>query len=212
MRPMTSLGPLAKRVVDMVVSGSALLVLSPLFLLLAVLVRLTSAGPSLFCQKRLGKGGVPFTIYKFRTMYVNVPDLRNPDGSAYSAEDDPRVTPVGRLLRKTSLDELPQLFNVLRGDMSLVGPRPDQVDQRQYYSAAEQRKLEVKPGLTGLAQINGRNEIPWEQRKQLDLEYVERQSLGLDFSILARTVPYVLLRRDVSASQDPKANDERPYR
>jgi lipopolysaccharide/colanic/teichoic acid biosynthesis glycosyltransferase len=195
---MMNLDLASKRAMDLVVSGAALLLLSPLLLFLAVMVRLTSTGPSLFRQKRLGRGGVPFTILKFRTMYLDAPDVRNPDGSAYNAEDDPRVTPFGRLLRKTSLDELPQLVNVLRGNMSLVGPRPDQVDQRQYYSASEVRKLEVRPGLTGLAQINGRNNIPWKQRKQLDVEYVERRSLRLDLYILANTIPYVLLRRDAS--------------
>jgi lipopolysaccharide/colanic/teichoic acid biosynthesis glycosyltransferase len=109
-----------------------------------------------------------------------------------------RVTRVGRFLRKTSLDELPQLFNVLRGDMSLVGPRPDQVDQLRCYTLTEKRKLLVKPGLTGLAQISGRNNISWQRRKALDVEYVDRQSFWLDLSILARTIPYVLLRRDIN--------------
>jgi lipopolysaccharide/colanic/teichoic acid biosynthesis glycosyltransferase len=132
-------------------------------------------------------------------MYTNAQDLRNPDGSAYSSDTDPRVTPVGRLLRQTSLDELPQLINVLRGEMSLVGPRPDQLDQLRFYSEQEKRKLLVKPGITGLAQISGRNNIPWERRKALDIEYVERQSFWLDLQILAKTIPYVLLRKDIHA-------------
>jgi lipopolysaccharide/colanic/teichoic acid biosynthesis glycosyltransferase len=131
-------------------------------------------------------------------MYYNAPDLRNADGSAYTGDDDPRVTRVGRFLRRTSLDELPQLFNVLRGEMSLVGPRPDQVDQFRFYTETEKRKLSVKPGITGLAQIGGRNNISWGRRKALDVEYVDLQSFWLDLSILARTVPYVLLRKDVN--------------
>lgn len=129
----------------------------------------------------------------------NAPPMRCSDGSAYTGADDPRITGIGRFLRKTSLDELPQLWNVLRGEMSIVGPRPDQVDQLQYYTAAEKAKLRVKPGLTGLAQINGRNGIPWQARKALDVDYVNRQSLALDVLILVKTIPYVLFRSGVSA-------------
>ncbi|HEX5430691.1 MAG TPA: sugar transferase, partial [Bryobacteraceae bacterium] len=146
----------------------------------------------------LGRGGRAFTLYKFRSMYLNAPDWRNPDGSCISAGDDPRVTPLGRFLRRTSLDELPQLFNVLKGDMSLVGPRPDQADQLRFYTEAERRKLWVRPGLTGLAQLSGRNSIPWNRRKELDLEYVDRQSFLLDLKILVKTIPYVLKRRDIA--------------
>lgn len=199
---MTPAQAAVKRIMDVIISLVALVVLSPLLLLVALAVRLTSSGPALFHQERLGRNGVPFTLHKFRSMFNNAPDIRNPDGSTYSAQDDPRVTPVGRFLRKTSLDELPQLINVLEGNMSLVGPRPDQVDQLSYYTQEEKRKLQVKPGITGLAQISGRNSIPWEQRKRLDLEYVERQSLWLDVRILLRTIPYVLVRRDVFVEED----------
>lgn len=186
-----------KRVLDVVAAGLGLLLSSPVMIVVALAVRCTSPGSALFSQRRLGKDGAPFAVHKFRTMYVGAPDIRNADGSTYVAENDPRVTAVGRFLRRTSLDELPQLLNVLKGEMSLVGPRPDQVDQLQYYTDEEKRKLLVKPGLTGLAQISGRNVIPWEDRKRLDLEYMERQSLLLDLRILAQTIPYVLLRRDV---------------
>jgi lipopolysaccharide/colanic/teichoic acid biosynthesis glycosyltransferase len=130
-------------------------------------------------------------------MYLNAPDIRNSDGSSYCGEDDPRVTPVGRVLRKISFDELPQLLNVIAGHMSLVGPRPDQADQLRFYSAEEKRKLCVRPGLTGLAQVSGRNSITWERRKALDLEYVNKQSFWLDLAILCKTLPYVLLRRGI---------------
>jgi len=192
-------GMILKRTMDAAASLVGIAVLSPLWLLCAAMVRLSSRGPVLFAQQRLGRHGRPFRLLKFRTMYTGAADLRNPDGSAYTGPDDPRVTPVGRFLRRTSLDELPQLVNVLRGQMSLVGPRPDQVDQLRFYTEVEKRKLAVRPGLTGLAQIGGRNRISWESRKALDVEYVKRQSLALDLAILAKTVPYVLLSRGVHA-------------
>jgi undecaprenyl phosphate N,N'-diacetylbacillosamine 1-phosphate transferase len=163
-------------------------------------VRLTSPGPALFRQSRLGRDGVPFTLYKFRTMRVGAPDRRNSDGSTYSAPDDTRVTPLGRFLRATSLDELAQLVNVVRGDMSLVGPRPELLDQLLFYSESDKRRLLVRPGITGLAQLSGRNSLAWRERRQLDLEYVERRSLRLDLSILFRTLPYVLRRRGIYAT------------
>lgn len=175
------------------------LLLLPLMLICWLLVWLTSAGPVLFQQQRVGLNGRPFSLIKFRTMMHNAPVLRNADGSAYTGDDDPRITRIGQFLRKTSLDELPQLWNVLRGEMSIVGPRPDQVDQLQYYTEAEKLKLRVKPGLTGLAQINGRNAIPWQARKALDVDYVNRQSLALDILIIVKTIPCVLFRSGVNA-------------
>jgi lipopolysaccharide/colanic/teichoic acid biosynthesis glycosyltransferase/WD40 repeat protein len=168
------------RIVDILVSAMALAVFLPLVAVCVIAVRLSSPGPILFRQTRLGLRGRTFQLLKFRSMYVNAPDLRNPDGSSVCQDHDPRVTPVGRLLRETSLDELPQLINVLFGDMALVGPRPDQADQLRFYSQQERRKLLVRPGITGLAQISGRNEITWEQRKALDVEYVARRSFGLE--------------------------------
>lgn len=196
-----------KRLLDIVISGLALILLSPVLVLIALVIRFSSPGPALFRQLRLGIEGIPFVCNKFRTMFMNASDIRNPDGSTYSAPGDQRVTKIGCFLRQTSLDEFPQLFNVLKGDMSLVGPRPDQVDQLNYYTMEEKRKLLVRPGITGLAQINGRNNIPWKRRKQFDLEYVERQSLWLDLRILAKTIPYVLLRREIS----PETISDRNY-
>ena len=190
----------AKRMLDVVLAGSALIVLSPLLACLAIAVRLTSPGPALFRQQRLGRGGRVFTLCKFRTMSCGAADLRNSDGSAYSAADDPRVTRLGRFLRTSSLDELPQLFNVFLGDMSLVGPRPELPDQIRFYSESDKRRLCIRPGLTGLAQISGRNEIPWERRRQLDVEYVDRGSLALDASILFHTVGFVLRRRGINTT------------
>jgi lipopolysaccharide/colanic/teichoic acid biosynthesis glycosyltransferase len=186
-----------KRLLDLVVSAVVLLILSPLLLLIAAAVRLTSPGPALFRQRRLGQDQVPFSIYKFRTMMHNAPDLRNPDGSTLSGDDDPRITRLGRLLRRTSLDELPQFLNVLKGEMSLVGPRPDPVNVTDLYRPKDFARLSVKPGLTGWAAIHGRNDIPWERRRDLDLEYVRRHSFWLDLTILLRTVPLFLTGRGV---------------
>jgi len=186
-----------KRAIDLAFSIIALVLLSPLLILIAIIIRLEGCGPIFFHQERLGHGARTFTLYKFRTMIENAPDLRNSDGSTFNSPRDPRVTRVGRILRRTSLDELPQLFNVLNGTMSLVGPRPDQMDQARFYSGEEWRRTVVKPGITGLAQINGRNAIDWAARKQVDLEYVARQSLLLDLNILWRTIPYVIGSRDI---------------
>jgi lipopolysaccharide/colanic/teichoic acid biosynthesis glycosyltransferase len=186
-----------KRLMDILCSAVALLLLSPLIAALAIAVRVSSEGPVFFRQWRLGRHGAPFSILKFRTMVQNAPDLRNPDGSTSSGPADPRVTPLGRWLRATSLDELPQLWNVLIGEMSLVGPRPDQVDQLRFYTTEERSKLNVRPGMTGLAQISGRNSISWERRKALDREYVAHWSLEMDLAILCKTIPYVLRRADI---------------
>jgi undecaprenyl phosphate N,N'-diacetylbacillosamine 1-phosphate transferase len=190
-----------KRAFDFAVSLVALVLLSPVLALIAIAIRLDSHGAVVFTHERLGRGGKPFTLYKFRTMVEDAPDLRNGDGSTFNSPDDARVTRVGRILRRTSLDELPQFFNVLTGRMSLVGPRPDQVDQARFYSQAEWLRTAVKPGITGLAQINGRNAITWAARKQFDLEYVARQSLGLDFKILWQTIPCVIGSRNIYIRQ-----------
>jgi lipopolysaccharide/colanic/teichoic acid biosynthesis glycosyltransferase len=194
---MTIWGETAKRGIDIAVSATGIAVFAPLFLLIALGIRFDSRGRAIFRQQRLGRGGVPFTLYKFRTMVENAPDFRNLDGSTFNSPRDRRVTRLGRALRSSSLDELPQLFNIVSGAMSLVGPRPDQVDQASFYSGDEWRRNSVKPGITGLAQVSGRNAIRWADRKQLDLEYVARQSVLLDFEILLATVPCVLTRRGV---------------
>ena len=168
-----------RRIVDVVVAASTLVLLSPLLLVLAVLVRLRLGSPVLFRQQRSGLHGTEFTIVKLRTMR----DER------YPGEPDGDRTPrLGHLLRSTSLDELPQLWNVLRGDMSLIGPRPTLPEQVARYSERERGRLDVRPGLTGWAQVNGRNSISWPERIELDLEYIERRSLRLDLEILRRTV------------------------
>lgn len=191
---------IAKRALDLLGAATLLTALSPLLGLIALWVHLDSPGPALFRQTRVGRNGCRFTCYKFRTMQVDAPDVRNPDGSTYSADDDPRVTRVGRFLRRTSVDELPQLFNVLIGQMSLVGPRPELPDQAARYTQQETKRLAVKPGITGWSAIHGRNTLPWSVRRTLDIEYVETYSFWLDLHILARTIPVVLRGSDVYAS------------
>jgi undecaprenyl phosphate N,N'-diacetylbacillosamine 1-phosphate transferase len=194
-----------KRGIDIVGSTFALLLFSPILFVFGLLVKATSKGPVFFRQSRLGRNGVAFRIFKLRSMVNNAPDLRNPDGSAVTSATDARVTPVGAFIRKTSIDELPQFINVFLGHMSLVGPRPDQEDQIRFYTDDEKKKLLVKPGITGLAQISGRNTISWEQRKKLDVEYAENHSILGDLAIIAKTIPYVLLRRGINTEATPSS-------
>lgn len=182
-----------KRAFDLVGGALALALASPILLLCAIAVWLDSGGPAIFNHDRLGLNGKLFNMLKFRSMYKNAADLRNPDGSTFNAQDDPRVTRVGRWLRKTSLDELPQLVNVVRGEMSLIGPRPDIPDALNHYRAEDHRRLQVKPGITGWAQIHGRNSLRWERRRDLDLEYVQKQSFWMDMRIILYTIPLVML-------------------
>ena len=199
---MTRFQEILKRVLDVVFSAAVLIVLWPLFLVLYVIVKIDSPGPGIFRQARLGKNGEPFTCFKFRTMIMDAPHIRKPDGSAYTGIDDPRITRVGRFLRWTSLDELPQFINVLKGDMSVVGPRPEQVDQIRYYTERQKQRLLVKPGLTSWVMIRGRNTLPWQERLELDVEYVEQYSLWLDARIFLFTLPILLTTRGVYGPQD----------
>lgn len=182
-----------KRCIDLVGSAAALLILSPLLVVLALLVGARLGRPVLFTQTRQGYKGRPFTILKFRTMT----DARGPDGRLLP--DAQRLTPFGRFLRASSLDELPELVNVLKGEMSLVGPRPLIMAYVERYTAEQARRMDVPPGLTGLAQISGRNALTWDDRFRIDVDYVDRWSLGLDVAIVARTVVAVLRRRGISA-------------
>jgi lipopolysaccharide/colanic/teichoic acid biosynthesis glycosyltransferase len=179
-------GRFVKRALDVAVAAPALLVAAPALVALGAWIRADSPGAALYWQDRVGQGGRVFRMAKFRTM-VAAPVEFNEDGSTRVAAGDPRVTRVGRLLRG-GLDELPQLWNVLRGDMSLVGPRPDMPVHATLYSAAERRKLAVRPGMTSLAAVVGRNQIPWKTRIAIDLGYVERWSLALDAKIIAQTL------------------------
>ncbi|MCU1303517.1 MAG: exopolysaccharide biosynthesis polyprenyl glycosylphosphotransferase [Candidatus Sulfotelmatobacter sp.] len=189
-----------KRLVDIVVASAMILLLLPVFLLTALLIKLTSSGPVFFVQKRLGLNKRHFGIYKFRTMVVDaekrmkeIEHLNEVSGPVFKIKNDPRITSIGKLLRKTSIDELPQLFNVLMGDMSLVGPRP--LPLRDYEGFSEdwqRRRFSVRPGVTCLWQIGGRSSISFEQWMELDLQYIDKWSLLLDFKILLKTIPAVL--------------------
>jgi lipopolysaccharide/colanic/teichoic acid biosynthesis glycosyltransferase len=208
---MAARGLMSKRLFDLVVSTLCLLVLSPVLVVVAVLVRATSPGRALFRQVRLGRDGRPFVLYKFRTMQAGCPDdihrqyvselltaEQPPTGGTrglYKLDADPRVTRIGAVLRRTSIDELPQLLNVIRGDMSLVGPRPMLPWEAQLVGGAAHGRFAVPPGITGLWQVSGRNRLTMRRGLELDLEYVQRRSLLLDLLILVRTVPAVL-RRD----------------
>ena len=191
---------LCKRTLDVAVSLAAMLALSPVFLLAALAVKLSSPGPAFFVQDRVGLGKRRFRLYKFRTMAADAPQrqweverLNEAHGPVFKIKKDPRLTPVGKFLRKTSIDELPQLFNVLKGDMSLVGPRPLPVrDFEGFQEDWQRRRFSVRPGITCLWQVNGRSAIPFERWMELDMQYIDQWSLKLDFKILAKTIPAVI--------------------
>ena len=197
--PVPTLGRFAKRVLDQVISSAALLLVWPLMLLIAVAVKLESSGPAIYASVRVGKRGVPFVCYKFRTMIPGANQLRTilhhlneRRGPFFKIANDPRVTPLGRFLRKYSLDELPQFWNVLRGDMSLVGPRPHPLEDVALYSSGHEQRLEVTPGITGLWQVTARENPSFETCMQLDVSYIHNWSLRLDCRILLQTIPAVL--------------------
>ena len=189
---MNTYGYTGKRLFDLILTIPALILLAPVLALVALLVRVNLGAPVLFKQQRPGRQARPFTIYKFRTM-TDGRDARNrplPDGK--------RLTPFGRFLRRSSLDELPELFNVLKGEMSLVGPRPLLMKYLERYTADQMRRHEVKPGITGWAQVNGRNKLSWPEKFNLDVWYVDHCSLGLDIKILAMTIWTILKREGIN--------------
>jgi lipopolysaccharide/colanic/teichoic acid biosynthesis glycosyltransferase len=196
---------MARRAFDLLVAAAALLLASPLLALAMLAIRLESRGSPIYRQRRIGRDGRPFDVLKLRTMVTGAERIGA--GLAVS-EGDTRITRVGRLLRRTSLDELPNLVNVLRGEMAIVGPRPTVPVQVDRYSARQRGRLAVKPGITGWAQVHGRTELPWDERIELDLWYIEHRSWRLDLRILRRTVAMVLggrglYRGDTPAWRDP---------
>lgn len=190
----------AKRLSDIVVASLALVALAPVLAVVAIMVAARLGRPVLFRQPRPGLHGKTFTILKFRTML-------EPDPAAGLVSDSDRLTPFGSFLRSTSLDELPSLWNILRGDMSFVGPRPTLCRYLDLYTAEESRRHDVLPGLTGLAQVRGRNALPWPERLRSDVEYVDTVSLGLDLRILLRTVVVVLRREGIAAPGHVSSDD-----
>lgn len=190
-----------KRIFDLVLAIIAL----PFWLIILVVV-----GPMIYFQDkgsifynapRLGKGGKIFKMYKFRSMKMNAPDLRNEDGSTFNAEDDPRLTKIGKFIRKTSLDETPQLLNIIKGDMSIIGPRPDLPEHMELYEGNEARKLEIRPGVTGYNQAYFRNTIPWKERIKNDIYYIDHLTMWVDIKVFFKTAVSVLKREDVFVEQ-----------
>lgn len=186
-----------KRLLDILFS----LIAIPFWLILLVVVGafilVEDKGAVFYNAPRLGRNGRIFKMYKFRSMKMNAPDIRNSDGSTFNAGDDPRLTRIGKFIRKTSIDETPQILNVLRGDMSIVGPRPDLPEHRALYRGNEERKLEVKPGVTGYSQAYYRNSMPWKEKIVKDIEYIDKMSLWMDIKIIGKTIATVFSHENV---------------
>lgn len=194
---------IVKRAIDIMLAGIALLLLIPIFIPLAIVIKLDSAGPVLFGQARIGKSGKPFKCWKFRSMVSDAEQKKRSlskcneviDGPTFKIRKDPRITNIGSWIRKASVDELPQLWNVFIGDMTLVGPRPPVPQEVAQYTALERRRLAVVPGITCLWQVSGRSELPFKEQVRLDIRYIETRNLRQDFWILLRTIPAVISGR-----------------
>lgn len=182
-----------KRLLDVIIAFAALVLLSPIFLIVAYKVRQNLGAPIFYIQKRPGRDGKVFGMIKFRSMKDAFDQNGNP------LPDEERITPFGQKLRSTTLDEMPQLINVLKGDMSIVGPRPQLCEFMEHYTPEQMRRHEVKPGMTGLAQVSGRNNLSWEEKFELDVQYVETQSIWLDFKIMFKTVKVMLTKEGINA-------------
>lgn len=186
-----------KRILDFIIGLMALPFIVVITLIMAPIIYFDDKGPIFYNASRLGRNGKPFKMYKFRSMMVNAPDIRNKDGSTYNGDDDPRVTKVGRFMRKTSIDELPQFLNVLLGDMSLIGPRPDPLDDMEIYTEYQKKKLNVRPGITGYNQAYYRNSVEQNEKFEHDVYYAENISFFLDIKIFFKTIATILTRDNV---------------
>ncbi|MEW9109062.1 MAG: sugar transferase [Cytobacillus gottheilii] len=198
-----------KRVFDLIL---ALVALPFWFVILAIIgpiIYFQDKGSIFYNAPRLGKDGKVFKMYKFRSMKMNAPDLRNEDGSTFNAEDDPRLTKIGKFIRKTSLDETPQLLNIIKGDMSIIGPRPDLPEHHDLYEDNEERKLEIRPGVTGYNQAYYRNTVPWKERIQNDIYYIDHLSWWLDIKIFFKTAISVLKREDVFVTEKSTSSNKK---
>jgi len=198
---------LVKRIFDLLISLPVIIILSPVFVVMAVAIKLSGRGTVVFAQQRAGKDGKPFTFYKFRTMKPDV----EPFGPSPKSSNDNRLTKVGVLLREYSLDELPQLLNVLKGDMSIVGPRPLYISQIAEWDQRQKKRLLVKPGLTGLAQISGRGGLTREEKLELDVKYVETAGFWLDLKIVLATVAQVFSRKNIYEKKYSRTEDTRGH-
>ncbi|MGU8513233.1 sugar transferase [Clostridium perfringens] len=197
-----------KRLVDILLSIPGLILLGILIIPISILIYLEDKGPIFYNGARLGKNGEIFYMYKFRSMKVNAPDIRQADGSTFNSEDDPRLTKVGKFLRKTSLDEAPQVLNVFKGDMSVIGPRPDLPEHKAIYVGNEIRKLEIKPGISGYSQAYFRNSIPWKEKIQNDIYYIDNMSFTLDVKIFIKTAFGVLKSEGIFIEQKNSNGNE----
>jgi undecaprenyl phosphate N,N'-diacetylbacillosamine 1-phosphate transferase len=186
-----------KRLIDLILALIAFPFWLIILLIIGTMIYFQDKGPVFYNAPRLGKDGKVFKMYKFRSMKVNAPDLRNEDGSTFNSEDDPRLTSIGKFIRKTSIDETPQLLNIIKGDMSIIGPRPDLPEHNNQYVGKEVRKLEIRPGVTGYNQAYFRNTVPWKERIQNDIYYIDHLSFWLDMKIFFKTAISVLKREDV---------------
>lgn len=199
---MRNINFIIKNVFDILIASIMLLILLPLFLILAICIKIDSKGPIFFKQKRLGKNGKVFEIYKFRTMCDNAVNIGS---GIFTFEDDPRITKIGKFLRKTSLDEIPQLINILKGEMSFVGPRPPlphHPNKYDEYTEKQKKRFTMKPGITGLAQAIGRNSFTWDERIELDVEYIEKFNIWLDIKIYAMTAYSVISKKGIYRSNE----------
>lgn len=196
-----------KRISDIVLAFLALPFWLVILCIVGPLIYVQDKGSIFYNAPRLGKDGEIFKMYKFRSMKMNAPDLRNEDGSTFNAEDDPRLTKIGKFIRKTSIDETPQLLNIIKGDMSIIGPRPDLPEHKALYEGNEVRKLEIKPGVTGYNQAYYRNTIPWKERIKNDIYYIDHLTPWMDIKVFFRTILSVLKREDVFVDQKSKGKN-----
>lgn len=197
-----------KRLFDLILAIIALPFWFIILTIVGPIIYFQDKGSTFYNAPRLGKNEKIFKMYKFRSMKMNAPDLRNEDGSTFNAEDDPRLTKIGKFIRKTSLDETPQLLNIIKGDMSIIGPRPDLPEHRKLYDGNEVRKLEVRPGVTGFNQAYYRNAVPWKERIQLDIYYIDNLSFWFDIKIFFKTGVSVLKGEDVFVSENSTKSSE----
>ncbi len=193
-----------KRIFDLILSIALLPIILVISIPIAILIKMEDKGPVFYKGKRLGKDMKPFAMYKFRSMKVNAPDIRNEDGSTYNAEDDPRMTSIGKVLRKTSLDELPQIFNVINGTMSFIGPRPSPLGNESLYSKEYLQKFKIRPGITGYNQALLRNSATMEERWKNDIYYTKHLSFLLDLKIIFLTIKSVILKKNIYRNEGKK--------
>lgn len=201
-----------KRAVDLIIALIAFPFWLIILMIIGPVIYFQDKGPIFYNAPRLGMNGKVFKMYKFRSMKINAPDIRNNDGSTFNAENDPRLTVIGKIIRKTSLDETPQLLNVIKGDMSIIGPRPDLPEHNKLYEGSEHRKLEIKPGVTGYNQAYFRNTVSWKERIQNDIYYIDNLSCWFDIKIFLKTVSSVLKREDIFNDQKSKKINSKEFK